>query len=52
MENRTLLIEEDEPDVIANPDKQLRHDRYTIYSANSGEKGFRLLNEKTVGKGI
>jgi cyclic di-GMP phosphodiesterase len=48
MSNRTLLIVDDEPNVIRSLDRQLRQDGYTIYSANSGEKGLRLLNEKDI----
>jgi putative two-component system response regulator len=49
MMNQTLLIVDDEPNVISSLNRQLRRDGYTIYSANSGKKGLRLLNEKDIG---
>jgi putative two-component system response regulator len=49
MDNRGLLIIDDEPNVIGSLNRQLRRDGYTIYSANSGKKGLRLLNEKDIG---
>jgi DNA-binding NtrC family response regulator len=49
MMNRTLLIVDDEPKVINSLNRQLRYDGYTIHSANSGEKGLRLLNNKDIG---
>ena len=47
--NQTLLIVDDEPNVISSLGRQLRQGGYTIYSANSGKKGLRLLNEKDIG---
>lgn len=44
MDNRGVLIVDDEPNVIGCLDRQLRHDGYTIYPANSGKKGLRLKN--------
>jgi response regulator RpfG family c-di-GMP phosphodiesterase len=49
MNNRTLLIVDDEPNVINSLDRQLRRDGYIIHSAHSGKKGLRLLNEKNIG---
>ena len=49
MMNRALLIVDDELNVISSLDRQLRYDGYTIYSANSGKKGLRLLDEKDIG---
>lgn len=49
MMNRTLLIVDDEQNVISSLKRQLRRDGYTIFSANSGKKGLWLLNEKDIG---
>lgn len=49
MMSQILLIVDDEPKVINSLNRQLRRDGYTIYSANSGEKGLQLLNEKDIG---
>ncbi|MBU0768103.1 MAG: response regulator, partial [Proteobacteria bacterium] len=49
MDNRALLIVDDEPNVISSLNRQLRRDGYIIYSANSGKKGLRLLNENDIG---
>jgi putative two-component system response regulator len=49
MMNRTLLIVDDDSNVIGSLNRQLRRDGYTIYSANSGKKGLRLVNEKNIG---
>ncbi|MGA8181410.1 MAG: HD domain-containing phosphohydrolase [Desulfobacterales bacterium] len=49
MSNQTLLIVDDEPNVIRSLTRQLRQDGYTIYSANSGENGLRMLNGKDIG---
>jgi putative two-component system response regulator len=49
MMNRALLIVDDEPKVASSLKRQLRRDGYTIYSANSGKEGIRLLNEKDIG---
>ena len=49
MNNQTLLIVDDEPNVISSLDRLLRKDGYTIYSANSGNKALQLLKEKDIG---
>ncbi len=47
--NRTLLLVDDEPNVISSLKRQLRHEDYTIYSANSGKAGLDLLEEHDIG---
>ncbi|HUV51097.1 MAG TPA: HD domain-containing phosphohydrolase [Anaerolineae bacterium] len=49
MLNRSLLIVDDEPNTISSLKRQLRHESYSIYSANSGEEGLRILKENDVG---
>jgi len=41
--NRSLLIVDDEPNVINSLKRQLRHKGYDIYSAQSGDAGLNLL---------
>ncbi|MBT3368365.1 MAG: response regulator [Nitrospina sp.] len=43
--NRTLLIVDDEPNVIKSLKRQLRRETYDIYSAESGPAGLDLLNK-------
>jgi len=47
--NRTLLIVDDEPNVARSLNRALKPDGYTIYSANSGTAGLKMLKEKDVG---
>ena len=47
--NITLLIVDDEPNVISSLKRQLRHQDYTIYSANSGKAGLDLLQGHDIG---
>ena len=47
--NRALLLIDDEPNVISSLKRQLRHEKYTIYSANSGKAGLDLLKESDIG---
>jgi cyclic di-GMP phosphodiesterase len=47
--NKTLLIVDDEPNVISSLKRQLRHDEYNIQSANSGVDGLDLLRSNDIG---
>ena len=49
MDNRALLIVDDEQNVISSLNRQLRHDGYTIYAANSGSAGLELLKKNDIG---
>ena len=49
MINRALLIVDDEPNVISSLNRQLRHDGYTIYAANSGSAGLEQLKKNDIG---
>ena len=49
MDNRSLLIVDDEPKVISSLRRTLRNEGYTIYSGNSGEAGLELLKEHNIG---
>ena len=49
MLNRSLLIVDDEQNTISSLERQLRHESYFIYSANSGEAGLGLLKENDIG---
>ena len=49
MTNRSLLIVDDESHVIEGIKRQLRSCKYTIYSANSGEAGFKILKKHDIG---
>lgn len=49
MLNRSLLIVDDEPNTISSLERQLRRASYSIYSANSGEAGLRVLEENDIG---
>lgn len=47
--NKTLLIVDDEPNIITGLKRQLRQEDYTIFSANSAESGLNVLNEQDIG---
>ncbi len=47
--NRSLLIVDDEPGVVRALERQLRHEKYTIYTAYSGESGLDILQEYDIG---
>lgn len=47
--NQSLLIVDDEPNVISSLKRQLRHERYTVFSANSGAAGLDLLKKHDIG---
>jgi len=49
MLNRSLLIVDDEPNIISSLERQLRHESYSIYSANSGKAGLKFLKENDIG---
>ena len=49
MINRSLLIVDDEPNVIHSLKRQLRDEKYAIYSANSGKAGLELLKAQDIG---
>ena len=49
MNNRYLLIVDDEPSVIISLKRELRHEGYDIYSANSGKAGLDLLKTRPIG---
>ena len=49
MTNQSLLIVDDEPNVLSGLRRRLRNEGYTIYTAGSGEKGLKLLKEKDIG---
>lgn len=45
---RTLLLVDDEPNIISALRRALRTDGYSILTADSAEEGLRLLSEKTI----
>ena len=47
--NRTLLIVDDEPNVISSLKRLLRKEDFIIFSAGSGSEGLSLLNAQDVG---
>jgi len=47
--NKSLLIVDDEPNVVSSLKRQLRREGYNIYSANSGKAGLDLLNSNDIG---
>ena len=47
--NRTLLIVDDEPNVISSLKRQLRHEGFTIHSANCGKAGLELVEDHDIG---
>ena len=49
MTERTLLLVDDEENVIASLKRLLRRDHYQILQANSGKEGLELLASNTVG---
>ena len=49
MENRTLLIVDDEPNVVSSLKRQIRREGYTVYSAQSGRAGLEILDQQDVG---
>ena len=49
MDNRSLLIVDDEPNVINSLKRVLRHEGYTLFSANSGKEGLDLLKRNDIG---
>ncbi len=49
MHNRALLIVDDEQNVNSSLNRQHRRDGYTVYSANSGKTGLRLIGENDIG---
>jgi diguanylate cyclase (GGDEF)-like protein len=46
---RTLLLVDDEEDVVAALERLLRHDGYNILRANSGKQGLEVLAQHEVG---
>jgi len=49
MLNQSLLIVDDEPNIITSLKRQLRRKNYSIYSANSAKAGLEFLKENDVG---
>lgn len=49
MMNQSLLIVDDEPNVISSLKRQLRHEGYTLFSASSGAAGLDLLKKHDIG---
>ena len=49
MNNNKLLIVDDDKSAIKSLIRLLRHDKYQIYSANSGEEGLDILSQINVG---
>lgn len=49
MKNHSLLIVDDDQNIINSLIRQLRHDRYEIHSANTGEEGFSIIEKNNVG---
>jgi DNA-binding NtrC family response regulator len=47
--NNTLLIVDDEQNVLSSLERQLRHEDCTIYSADSGKAGLDLLKRYDIG---
>jgi len=47
--NSSLLIVDDEPNVISSLKRQLRKEDFTIFSAGSGIEGISLLDDQDVG---
>jgi len=47
--NRSLLIVDDEPNVISSLKRLLKKEGFTIFSAGSGSEGISLLNDQDVG---
>ncbi|MFZ6844723.1 EAL domain-containing protein [Undibacterium sp. RuTC16W] len=45
---RSLLLVDDEPNILASVKRLLRRDGYQIFTANSGQDGLRLLSENKV----
>ena len=46
---KTLLVVDDEPNVIRSLKRELRHEEYNIRSANSGMDGLDLLKSNNIG---
>ena len=49
MANRTLLLVDDEPNIIRALKRQLRHEDFSIYSADSGESGLDIIKKYDIG---
>ncbi|MCK5507192.1 MAG: response regulator [Desulfobacterales bacterium] len=49
MLNQSLLIVDDEQNTINSLKRQLRHENYSIYSANSAKAGLECLKENDIG---
>ena len=49
MLNQSLLIVDDEPNTISSLKRQLRHENYSIYSANSAKAGLEFLKDNDIG---
>lgn len=47
--NRTLLLVDDEPNVVRSIKRLLAKDGYIIYSANSAAEGLNIVDEKDIG---
>ena len=47
--NKSLLIVDDEPNVISSLKRQLRKEDFTIFSAGSGSEGISLVNDQDIG---
>ena len=47
--NRSLLIVDDEPNVISSLKRLLKKEGFTIFSAGSGSEGISLFNDQDVG---
>ncbi len=49
MENRSILLVDDEQSMLSSLQRELRHDGYTVYSANSAAAGLDILKEHPIG---
>lgn len=47
--NKSLLLVDDEPCVTRSLNRELRQDGYTIFAANSGHAGLKLIKENDIG---
>ena len=47
--NVTLLIVDDDPNIIRALERQLRREEYTIYHADSGKSGLEILKKQDIG---
>ncbi len=49
IQNKALLLVDDEPNVISSLIRELRHEGYNIFSAQSGITGLKVLKEEDIG---